>query len=142
MALYQRRLASSTYAMRRSLENWARRLAEGLKRAHDLLRTAPPDLPDQEEMDELEDAVRERLERILEAITLAGNEVQVREEIAELRDLAAEAKAVEGSGSEAKLAHLRRLMQDGGFFDRPDQRLLIFTEFKDTLDYLMDRLQA
>ena len=52
MALYQRRLASSAYAMRRSLENRARRLAEGLKSAHDLLRTAPPDLPDQEEMDE------------------------------------------------------------------------------------------
>ena len=117
MTLYQRRLASSTYAMRRSLENRARRLAEGLKSAHDLLRTAPPDLPDQEEMDELEDAERERVERILEAITLAGNEAQVREEIAELRELAAEARAVEGSGSEAKLAHLRRLMQDEGFFD-------------------------
>ena len=142
MALYQRRLASSTYAMRRSLENRARRLAEGLKSAHDLLRTAPPALPDQEEMDELEDAERERVERILEAITLAGNEAQVREEIAELRALAVEAQAVEGSGSEAKLAHLRRLMQDEGFFDRPDQRLLIFTEFKDTLDYLMERMQA
>ena len=142
MALYQRRLASSTYAMRRSLENRARRLAEGLKSAHDLLRTAPPDLPEQEEMDELEDAERERVERILEAITLAGNEAQVREEIAELRELAAEAQAVEGSGSEAKLAHLRRIMQDQGFFDRPDQRLLIFTEFKDTLDYLMEHLQA
>ena len=142
MALYQRRLASSTHAMRTSLENRARRLTEGLKRAHDLLRTAPPDLPDQEEMDELEDAERERLERILEAITLAGNEAHVREEIAELRELAAEAKAVEGSGSEAKLAHLRKLMQDEGFFDRPDQRLLIFTEFKDTLDFLMERLQA
>ena len=142
MALYQRRLASSTCAMRRSLENRARRLTEGLKRAHDLLRTAPPDLPDQEDMDELEDAERERLERILEAATIAGNEAQVQEEIAELRDLAAEAEAVEGSGSEAKLAHLRKLMQDEGFFDRPDQRLLIFTEFKDTLDYLMDRLQS
>ena len=142
MALYQRRLASSTYAMRRSLESRVRRLAEGLKSAHDLLRTAPPDLPDQEEMDELEDAERERVERILEAITLAGNEAQVREEIAELRELAAEAQAVEGSGSEAKLAHLRRIMQDEGFFDRPDQRLLIFTEFKDTLDYLMERLQV
>ena len=116
MALYQRRLASSTYAMRRSLENRARRLA-GLKSVHDLLRTAPPDLPDQEEMDELEDAERERVERILEAITLAGNEALVRVEIAELRELAAEARAVEGSGSEAKLAHLRRLMQDEGFFD-------------------------
>ncbi len=33
MSLYQRRLASSTYAMRHSLENRARRLEEGLKRA-------------------------------------------------------------------------------------------------------------
>ena len=60
MALYQRRLASSTCAMRRSLENRARRLEEGLKRAHDLLRTAPPDIPDQEELDELEEAEREK----------------------------------------------------------------------------------
>ena len=142
MALYQRRLASSTYAMRRSLENRARRLEEGLKRAHDLLKTAPPDIPDQEELDELEEAERERLERILEAYTLAGNADQVREEIAELRELAEEAKAVEGSGSEAKLSCLRKIMQDEGFFDRPDQRLLIFTEFKDTLDYLMEQLKA
>ena len=33
-------------------------------------------------------------------------------------------------------------MENEGFFDRPDQRLLLFTEFKDTLDYLMERLQA
>ena len=32
MSLYQRRLASSTYAMRRSLENRAKRLEDGLKR--------------------------------------------------------------------------------------------------------------
>ena len=31
-------------------------------------------------------------------------------------------------------------MEAEGFFDRPDQRLLLFTEFKDTLDYLMERL--
>ena len=140
MALYQRRLASSTRAMRRSLEIRARRLEEGLKRAHDLLRSAPPDIPDHEDLDELEDAERERLERLLEAVALAGNERQVREEIAELRELAAAASAVEGG--EAKLGHLRKLMQDEGFFDRPEQRLLIFTEFKETLDYLMQRLQA
>ena len=46
MSLYQRRLASSTYAMRRSLENRVRRLEEGLKRAQELVRVAPPDLPD------------------------------------------------------------------------------------------------
>ena len=141
MSLYQRRLASSTYAMRRSLENRARRLEDGLKQAQNLARTAPPDI-DWEDLDELEDAERERLERMLEAITLAGNAEQVREEIVELRQLAEEAKSVEGSGSETKLSHLRKIMQDEGFFDRPDQRLLLFTEFKDTLDYLMERLKA
>ena len=142
MSLYQRRLASSTYAMRRSLDNRARRLEEGLKRAQDLVRTAPPNIPDPEELEEFEDAERERLERMLEAITLAGNAEQVREEIAELLELADEAKVVEGSGSEAKLGHLRDIMQDEGFFDCPDQRLLLFTEFKDTLDHLMEQLKA
>ena len=142
MSLYQRRLASSTCAMRRSLENRARRLEDGLRRAQELLRTAPPDLPDLEELDELEDAERERLERMLEAVTLAGNAEQVREEIAELQGLAKDAKAVEGAGSEAKLAQLKNILQQEGFFDRPDQRLLLFTEFRDTLDHLMERLRA
>ena len=63
MSLYQRRLASSTHAMRRSLENRTNRLEEGLKQAQDLARAAPPDLPDWEELEELEDTERERLER-------------------------------------------------------------------------------
>ena len=141
MSLYQRRLASSTYALRRSLENRARRLEEGLERAQEMVRTAPPDLPALEELEELEDAERERLERMLEAVTLAGNAEQVREEIAELLELAGEANAVETSGSQAKLRHLREIMQEEGFFDRPDQRLLLFTEFKDTLDHLLAHLR-
>ena len=142
MALYQRRLASSTRALRRSLQNRAKRLEEGLKRAQNLAQSAPPDLPDPEELEELEDAERERLEELLEAITLAGNAEQVREEIAELRQLADDAEAVEDSGGEAKLDRLKGILQNEGFFDRPDQRLLLFTEFRDTLDYLMDRLKA
>ena len=142
MSLYQRRLASSTYALRRSLENRAKRLADGLERAQDLLRAAPPDIPDPEEIEELEDAARERLETLLEAITLAGNAEQIRDEIDELRQLAEEARAVEDSDHQAKLARLRTIMRDEGFFDRPDERLLIFTEFKDTLDHLMATLNA
>ena len=142
MSLYQRRLASSTYAMRRSLENRARRLEEGLKRAQDLARHAPPDLPDPEELEEMEESERERLEAMLEAITLAGSADQVRQEIQELRRLAAQAEAVEKAGVEAKLSQLKELLQKEGFFDRPEQRLLLFTEFKDTLDYLVDRLKS
>ena len=142
MSLYQRRLASSTYAMRRSLENRARRLEDGLKRAHELIKASPPNLPDPEEMEELEDAEREKIERVLEAFTLAGNAEQVREEIAELRVLAAQAKTVEDSGTEEKLRRLRSIMEDQGFFDHPEQRLLLFTEFKDTLDYLVERMKT
>jgi superfamily II DNA or RNA helicase len=141
MSLYQRRLASSTYAMRHSLENRARRLEEGLKRAQELARLVPLDLPDPEEIEEMEENERERLEEMLEAVTLAGNAEQVREEIVELRQLAGQAQAVEDTGSEAKLSKLKDLLHREGFFDHPDKRLLLFTEFKDTLDYLVGKLK-
>ena len=128
--------------MRRSLENRARRLEEGLKRAQDLARHAPPDLPDPEELDEMEESERERLEAMLEAVTLAGSADQVRQEVQELRRLAVQALAVEETGAEAKLSELKDLLQKEGFFDHPDQRLLLFTEFKDTLDYLVERLKS
>jgi superfamily II DNA or RNA helicase len=144
MSLYQRRLASSTYAVRRSLENRARRLDEGLKEAQKLAQLAPPDLPDPEELEEIEEGEREKLERILEAVSLAGNAAQVREEITELKFLVEDARRIEDStgDAEAKLARLKNLLREEGFFDDENQRLLIFTEFKDTLDYLLSNLSA
>ncbi len=140
MSLYQRRLASSTCAARRSLENRARRLEESLKSPQEPA-AALPDLTDLEDLDELEDAEREHLERGIEAVRLTSSPAQVREEIPRLQALAENAKAVEDAGSEAKLARLRDVLQQEGFFDRPDQRLLLFTEFRDTLDHLMKKLQ-
>jgi hypothetical protein len=61
MSLYQRRLASSTYALRRSLENRARRLDEGLKRAHELARQVAH-AADPEDLDEMEENERALLE--------------------------------------------------------------------------------
>ena len=63
-------------------------------------------------------------------------------EIGELNELAIHAKRVEDSGTEAKLSRLREVLQQQGFFDRPQQLLLIFTEFKDTLDYQVKNLRA
>src|SRR5207248_2425816 len=126
---------------RRSLENRAKRLSEMLKKAQEIARTAPPDLPDMDELEEMEDSERERLEDIIAAVTLAQNPDQVKEEIGELNNLAAHAKRVEEAGVEAKLSRLREVMRQQGFFDRPQQRLLLFTEFKDTLDYLVGKLR-
>jgi SNF2 family DNA or RNA helicase len=142
MSLYQRRLASSTHAMRCSLENRARRLGDGLKRAIELIKQVPPDIPTPEELEEMEEIERERLEEILEAITLSGNADEVREEIEELNRLASMATDVEKSGAEAKLSRLKSLLHQEGFFDHPDQRLLLFTEFKDTLNYLVNCLKT
>ena len=141
MSLYQRRLASSTHAMRRSLENRVRRLDEGLRRAQQMAHLAPLDLPDADDLEEMEDSERERIEDLIAAVTLAQNADQVREEISELRALAVQAEAVEEAGCEAKLSHLNDLLHREGFFSDHQQRLLIFTEFRDTLNYLMDTLR-
>ncbi len=142
MALYQRRLASSTYSLRHSLENRARRLEENLKRANELAREAPPDLPDAEELEEMEDLERERFEGLLEAITLSNNAELVRAEVAQLRQLAEQAQKVEEASEEAKLKRLEDLLKTQGFYTNPKQQLLIFTEFRDTLDYLVKCLQT
>jgi superfamily II DNA or RNA helicase len=140
MSLYQRRLTSSTHALRRSLENRAKRLADALKHAKELLTVAPPELPSPEELEEMEETDRERLEKLLEAISLTGNEKEIRDEIEKLKQLAEQAEQVEASETEAKLSRLKDLLHTERFFDEPDKRLLIFTEFKDTLDYLLECL--
>ncbi len=141
MSLYQRRLASSARAIHRSLANRAKRLEQGLEQARDLAHTAPPDIPDLDEIEEMEDAERERLEKLLEAISIAGNSEEIHREIEEIDDLAEKARAVEDSGDEKKLILLREVLEERGFFDDPDYRLLIFTEFKDTLEYLVEQFE-
>jgi len=140
MTLYQRRLASSTFAVQRSLENRARRLDTALKRGKELLEEVV-DIPEPEDLEEMDEAERERWEERLALMSVARNPQELREEIDDLLRLAKMAEDVETAGIEAKLSKLKKVLQDQGFFDRPDQRLLIFTEFKDTLDYLVERLR-
>ena len=142
MALFQRRLASSAYALERSLENRARRLEQGLLDAAKLLSAAPPDIPSEEDLEEMEDAEREEAERRAQAVTLAKNAEEVHQEIRELRRFGEWAKALEVSGGEAKLGRLKELLHSEGFYTEPDQRLLIFTEFRDTLEYLVEKLKG
>ena len=142
MSLYQRRLTSSTRAIRNSLENRANRLEEGLARAQLLVQETSTSLPDLEDLEECDEAEREKLEKMLEAMVLSGNEREIKEEVIELRTLATQAATVEEAGEEAKLVELSKILQQEGFFDNPGQRLLIFTEFRDTLSYLLERLES
>jgi superfamily II DNA or RNA helicase len=141
MALYQRRLASSTYALRQSLERRADLLEKKLSRADDFLKDNPTDIPDADEMEEMEAGEREAMEKKVEAVVLTQNRQFISEEVSQLRQLALQAQDVMNTGEEAKLARLEHLLTDEGFIRNKDQRLLIFTEFKDTLDYLVETLR-
>lgn len=142
MSLYQRRLASSTYALRHSLENRVKRLEDELKRTAGNGRDLPIVPPDVDEYDEMEDPERERVEETVRGVTLARSLDETQAEIADLKALAEQARAVETAEAEVKLAEMKALMQREGFFANPEQRLLIFTEFKDTLDYLVRNLKG
>jgi len=140
MAMLQRRFASSIYAVRRSLERMREKRQrilddpEGYRRAQ-VERRLPDDFEDLPE-DERQ-AVVEQLEEIVGTIDPGA----LRLEIAELDRLIVQAQAVERSETETKLVKLREVITEEGVFGDPKMKLLIFTEHKDTLDYLVAKLR-
>jgi superfamily II DNA or RNA helicase len=141
MAMLQRRFASSIYAVRRSLE----RMKE--KREHVL---ADPDgyrqqqidkrLPDN--FDDLPDEEQQEIIASLEDVVASVDPAELRQEIIELSKLIDRARQLEKREVESKLAKLKELITDYGIFKAGDLpagrqvKLLIFTEHKDTLDFL------
>jgi hypothetical protein len=99
-----------------------------------------PDLPSQEEWDEMDDAEREAKERELERATLARRKPDLELELKEIAQLIEQAQRGEDCGHEIKLSRLRAQLTEQGIFADRTQRLLLFTEYKDTLDYLVSKL--
>ena len=117
MALYQRRLASSAYALRHSLENRARTSDRKFKaRPRACASSRRRTFPTLEDLEEMEDSEREHFERLIEAVTIAQKPEQVREEVAHLEQLAERAKALEDAEAEDKLAKLRTVLQRARLF--------------------------
>lgn len=136
MAVLQRRLASSSYAISRSLENRLKRL-ETLK--DDLGRLKEVDeLAElsEEELEDMPEEERWRLEKeISERLTLAQNLPALEHEIRELKTLAHEAKILTSFEQDRKLVELFNVLEALN-----GEKLLVFTEHKDTLHFLMKML--
>lgn len=135
MAMLQRRFASSVYAVRRTLERMkARRekiLADPEKyRAEQISRRIPDDFDELPE-DEQQDILQE-----IENIVLSVNAADLEEEIFRLGKLIEQANQLEAREIESKLIELKKQITQQGIFSDPNMKLLIFTEHKDTLDYL------
>ena len=135
MAMLQRRFASSIYAVRRSLQ----RMKE--KREHILAdpegyRQAQIDKKLPDDFDDLPDDEQQEIISELEDLVASYDPVALREEIIELGKLIQLAQALEKREVETKLVKLRALITERGIFTDPAMKLLIFTEHKDTLDFL------
>lgn len=91
------------------------------------------DLPfDGEEPEDYTDYERERLEEKREGLTAAESPDELRDEIRQLEKLIQLAGEAERVGQEAKIEQLRGLVATH-LKNNHSEKLLVFTEFKDTL---------
>jgi hypothetical protein len=70
------------------------------------------------------------------------NPADLREDISKLGNLINQAKELESKEIETKLKKLKEVITEHGVMKDPKMKLLIFTEHKDTLDYLIERLTS
>ena len=139
MAMLQRRLASSTYAARRSLERMKEKRERILEdpqtyRQEQIAKKLPDDF------DELPDDEQQDILAQLEEVVASVDPASLREEIMQLTRLIDQARLLERREVETKLVKLRDLISDQGVFKDQSTKLLIFTEHKDTLDYLIEKM--
>ncbi len=139
LVILQRRLASSTHALHVSLQRRKQRLEELLQSATHETDT----IPTEQQRDELEDlSENERWEREeqWEVLSVAENREELRNEIETLTDLEASAQQIIESESEIKLNELKKALEELNT-QYPNQKILIFTEYFDTLDYLQQKVK-
>ena len=135
MAMLQRRFASSVYAVRRSLERMRDKRQKILADPEEYRQEQIEDqLPD--DFDDLPEDEQLEIEAKLEGVVASVDPTALREEIQQLGKLIDHARALEGREIESKLVKLRKVLSDKNVFNDPKMKLLIFTEHKDTLDYL------
>jgi len=137
LTILQRRLASSVRAIRKSLERRYERLKE-LHKKGQLIQEYGYDEDYLEDLEEKERWSKE--EELLEKLTSAESLEELKDEIEKLEELVALAKEVEKSEIETKLSELKKLM-DEEKLQQTKTKLLLFTESRDTLDYLVEKLK-
>lgn len=155
LTILQRRLASSPEAIYQSLRRRRERLEKRVREEEilkhgtdvklDWSRELPAFTPD--DLEDLEDAPEEEVEtteaRVVDQASAARTIAELRVEISILQDLERMASQVRQSGCDRKWDELSLLLQNQKeMFDAHGHRrkLIIFTEHRDTLNYLRDRI--
>ncbi len=148
--IFQRRLASSTFAIYESLRR-------RLQKQEELLNNLK-NLPESEVVKSLEkhrrfviddemdegDVDEKDKDRLMHEFTVAQKIEELSEEIAFLRKLVNKAKAVYEQAPDTKLNALKECLDRAEFSELKDGRgkLLIFTEHRDTLTYIKKHIES
>lgn len=139
LIILQRRLASSLRAIRRSLERRRDRLKELYEQGKIIREVGYIDEEALEDSPELERWRKE--DELLEKLTSAETLEELKEEIAKLTELIKLAKEAEKKEIETKLNELKKVMEEEKL-RKKGEKLLIFTESKDTLEYLVEKIRS
>lgn len=157
LQILQRRLASSPAAIYQSLINRRERLERRLNEEKLMQRGGSLSQPQYsfrvnpeffEDIDDLEsDTPQDELENIeqevVDSATAARTIAELEIEIETLKELEAQAKKVRQSGIDKKWTELEAIL-DNPLMKTPDgtrRKLVIFSEFRDTLYYLAERIR-
>lgn len=153
----QRRLASSPESILRSIERRRERLESRIRdekiqlrgrNATEALKSTGPDISEEEWNELDEEAPQEEREEVEQELvdhaTAAQTIAELETEIIRLKELEVMAKAVRHSGQDAKWTQLKSILDEPLMVDAHGNRrkLVIFTEFRDTLTYLADRIRT
>jgi superfamily II DNA or RNA helicase len=130
MALMQKRLVSSIGAIKATL---SRRLAD-LVNEQSTATSLSPEASAYLEGEDLDDIDKEQAENELAGLTVTESDAQLEEEIETLRDLVSLA---EGIPVDSKAQRVRRYIQQL-LEEQPNEKVLLFTEYRDTLDYILE----
>jgi len=132
LLILQRRFASSVYALKCSLERRKKRLEKIKDLANNKLS-----FNDIEDIDDYEEIERWKIEEIWEALTVSETLDELKKEINYINKLIKMADEIIASESETKLKELKELLEKYP----KDQKILIFTESRDTLEYLVEKIR-
>jgi len=131
LLLLQRRMASSIYALLKSLKRRKRKCENLLKDPKTLeFKLNPLRYEDEEERKRWE------IEKKIESLTPSQTRKELETEIKTLKELIEMAEKVLESEEETKLKQLKKILDKIG-----NEKLLIFSEFKDTVQYLQEKLK-
>ncbi len=152
LMVMQRRLASSIYAITCTLRNRRAALDEVLRILRDPLRTPAEkkrllkgdteDIPkDYNDYEDLDEAQRAAVEKKVFGQVLSDNPEEVEQERTEVGELLRMAEALnKANHKEAKFVELLKVLDSSDVIRREEEKLVIFTEHKDTMDNLTERL--